>query len=215
MLLEMKGITSAFPGCALCGVELTVKRGKVHALIGENGASKSTLMKILGGIYQPDEGSIVSGRAPLAILDRSTRFAAGCDDPSGVESDSGNDDCQNVFRARTGLRFHPHRRPARPCIGTPGPCSPRSAWWSEPGRRMADLSVAEMQMVRNRQGNLVRLDLIIMDEPTSAITDPRSRNSSDHSHADGEGKAVIYISHKLDELFHLRRNHRDARRRLH
>lgn len=70
VLLEMKGIHKRFPGVrALCGVELTVKRGKVHALIGENGAGKSTLMKILGGIYQPDEGSIRFKGEPLAILD--------------------------------------------------------------------------------------------------------------------------------------------------
>jgi ABC-type sugar transport system ATPase subunit len=70
VLLEMKGIHKSFPGVrALCGVELTVKRGKVHALIGENGAGKSTLMKILGGIYQPDEGSIRFKGEPLAILD--------------------------------------------------------------------------------------------------------------------------------------------------
>jgi ribose transport system ATP-binding protein len=67
-LLEMRGISKRFPGViALNDVELTVSPGEVVALAGENGAGKSTLMKILGGIYQPDEGQVFVNGTPVVF----------------------------------------------------------------------------------------------------------------------------------------------------
>src|SRR5213082_1408112 len=67
-ILQMRGIGKRFPGVvALDGVGLEVYRGEAVALIGENGAGKSTLMKILGGVYQPDEGEILVGGQRVVI----------------------------------------------------------------------------------------------------------------------------------------------------
>lgn len=78
-VLRLEGISKRFPGVnALTHIDLSVGKGEIHALLGENGAGKSTLMKILSGIYAPDEGRIV--------LDGETRQFAGYDDAvaSGV-----------------------------------------------------------------------------------------------------------------------------------
>ena len=68
--IEMTGITKRFPGVvALDDVSLTVKRGEAVALVGENGAGKSTLMKMLSGLYHPDEGEIRVNGEPVSITD--------------------------------------------------------------------------------------------------------------------------------------------------
>ena len=67
-VLRLEGIVKTFPGVrALDGVTFTVLPGEVHALMGENGAGKSTLMKVLGGIYQPDEGQVIVGEQPVVM----------------------------------------------------------------------------------------------------------------------------------------------------
>src|SRR5262245_7000987 len=77
-ILEMKGIGKRFPGViALDGVGLAVGAGEIVALAGENGAGKSTLMKILGGVYQPDDGTINIDGSAVTINSVSDAFALG------------------------------------------------------------------------------------------------------------------------------------------
>ena len=204
VLLEMKGIHKSFPGVrALCGVELTVKRGKVHALIGENGAGKSTLMKILGGIYQPDEGSIRFKGEPLAILDPKDSIRCGIamihQELSPIPEMT---IAENVFLGREPVFGFTRIVDRRAMHRNTRALFAEIGMVVEPGRRMADLSVAEMQMVEIVKAISYDSDLIIMDEPTSAITDREVEKLFEIIRTlTAKGKAVIYISHKLDELF--------------
>jgi ribose transport system ATP-binding protein len=76
-ILELRDITKTFPGVrALDGVHFDVRVGEVHALLGENGAGKSTLIKIVSGVYQPDEGELLVNGEPVRFaspLDASRR----------------------------------------------------------------------------------------------------------------------------------------------
>ena len=77
-LLTMEGITKTFPGVrALEHVDLRVERGEIHALIGKNGAGKSTLIRILGGVYQPDEGRILIGGQEVKLATPQAAIAQG------------------------------------------------------------------------------------------------------------------------------------------
>src|ERR1700682_1696939 len=77
-ILSLSGLSKSFPGVrALHNVSLTLRAGEVTALIGENGAGKSTLVKILTGIYQPDEGEIVVSGAPFVCTGPRDAWAAG------------------------------------------------------------------------------------------------------------------------------------------
>ena len=67
-VLNMRGITKRFPGVlALDHVDFDLRKGEIHALVGENGAGKSTLMKVLGGVYRPEEGEIEIGGRQVTI----------------------------------------------------------------------------------------------------------------------------------------------------
>src|SRR5687768_17692015 len=77
-LLRMEGISKSFPGVhALDDVHLDVEAGTVHSLMGENGAGKSTLMKVLIGMYQPDEGTITLAGEQVQIPDTATALRLG------------------------------------------------------------------------------------------------------------------------------------------
>src|SRR5690606_31481286 len=74
-LIHVKGVSKSFPGVkTLDQVEFTLRPGEVHALVGENGAGKSSLMKIISGVYQPDEGEITMfGQVRKNLTPRATR----------------------------------------------------------------------------------------------------------------------------------------------
>lgn len=204
ILLTMKGIDKSFPGVrALSDVSLTVKRGEVHAVIGENGAGKSTLMKILGGIYHPDEGEIRFKGQPIVVNDPRQALDFGISmihqELSPIPEMS---IAENVFLGREPVFGFTQIVDKRAMQRNTKALFTQIGMDVEPGRRMSELSVAEMQMVEIIKAISYDSDLIIMDEPTSAITDREVEKLFEIIRTlTRKGKSVIYISHKLDELF--------------
>ena len=205
-LLEMKGIHKSFPGVqALQDVDFDVNAGEVHVLVGENGAGKSTLIKILTGVHPRDSGQIVFGGAPLALRSPQEAFRVGIvaiyQEFSLVPRMTV---AENLFlgRSREFTRFGVVRRgkmqrEARSVMA-------RLGLSIDPGTRIMDLSVAEQQMVEICKAISVQARLLIMDEPTSALSDTEIQELFDAVRLLKEtGVAVVYISHRLKEVFEI------------
>ncbi len=202
-LLQMQGIDKSFPGVhALDHVDLKVRAGTVHSLMGENGAGKSTLMKVLIGMYTPDEGTIVFDGRQVQINDTATGLSLGISmihqELSPVPEMTV---AENIFlgrepRSRLGIINHKEMRRATQELFDK---------WEiriNPARQMKYLSIAQTQMVEIAKAISFDSKLIIMDEPTSAITETEVAHL--HRMIDqlrNSGTAIIYITHKMDEVF--------------
>lgn len=204
-ILDMSRISKTFPGVkALSGVSLTVYPGEIHALMGENGAGKSTLMKVLSGAYQADSGGEIriDGKpvvinSPLAALHHgistiyqelslapnlsvAENMLLGREHRSGpmIDRRSMENACRNVL-ARLGVSFGP-------------------------STKVSELSMAERQLVEIARALIANARILIMDEPTTSLS---SRETDALftlvRQLRAEGLAIIYISHRMGEVYEL------------
>src|SRR5918999_1099346 len=172
-LLELKGITKRFPGVvANDQVDLDLRKGEVHALLGENGAGKSTLVNILYGLYHPDEGEIRLDGAPIAI--GSPREA--------IE--------HGIGMVHQHFMLIPVMTVAEK-IGLA----------VRPDARIESISVGMQQRVEILKALYRRAEILILDEPTAVLTPQEARELFDIIRSlQSEGKSIIFITHKLDEV---------------
>lgn len=202
-LLEMRGITKSFPGVrALQEVSLDVRAGEVHALVGENGAGKSTLMRILGGVYQRDAGEILLHGRPVEIRSpleaRTHGISIIHQELNQVPALSVS---ENIFLGREPRRVlglvgwdEMHARAGRLLADLGVPINPR--------RRLSTLTVAEQQLVEIAKALSVEAALVIMDEPTAALTVEETQRLFQLIRGlRARNVGVIYITHRLEEVF--------------
>jgi ABC-type sugar transport system ATPase subunit len=203
----MRDITKSFAGNrVLAGVSLSVGSGEVHALVGENGAGKSTLMKILAGVYQPEAGEIVLDGRPVAFASPADALSNGIAMIYQELSLAPHlTVAENIFLGREPLAVKPlgvigrrelNERAENVLAGYGFKLDPRA--------RLERLSAANRQLVEITRATIEAKRVIVMDEPTSSLTtreveelfrlirDLRSR-----------GLAIVYISHRLEELDHI------------
>ena len=202
-IVEMKGITKRFPGVlALNDVKLNLRAGTVHSLMGENGAGKSTLMKILAGVYTLDEGQILIDGKPVSITDPRSGLDHGIamihQELSFIPELSA---AENIYlgrelRNRAGLvSRHLMAEEAQKVFD-------RWGIKIKATTLMRELSVAQAQMVEIAKAIAFDARIIIMDEPTSAITDREvAALHKIIAQLRAAGTAIIYITHKMDEVF--------------
>ena len=202
-ILQMKHCRKEFPGVvALDDVSLYIKRGEVHALMGENGAGKSTIMKILAGIYTLDKGEILYDGKPFKAKNPKDSLEKGISmihQELNMIPDMTVEENLFVGREKTG---------AMGVVKKKELIKEAQRHFDELGidinvkAKIRDLSVAQMQMVEIVKATSYNAEIIIMDEPTSAITDREVDKLFEIiERLKSQNKAIIYISHKMDEIF--------------
>src|SRR3712207_3457595 len=204
-ILEMTGISKTFPGVrALTDVSLTIYSGEVHALMGENGAGKSTLMKILSGAYHPDPGAeilidgqpvaitdpIVARRHGIAIIYQELALAPNLTVAENIYlGDELN--TRGVVDRKT---MYDGCRPALERLGAP----------FGPQTTVGTLSIAEQQLVEIAKALHARSKILVLDEPTTALSSRETeRLFGIVRQLRADGIALIYISHRMAEVYEL------------
>lgn len=204
-MLTLTSISKSFPGVkALDQVDLDVRAGEIHGLLGENGAGKSTLTKTIAGVYQPDEGQIefdgeiVHWAAPgdakeagiHVIYQEFVLF------PHLTVAE--NIFLGNERRGGLGLiDYAQTRRDARELLQ-------RLGVEINPDQLVSELTVADQQMVEIAKAMVHKVKLLILDEPTAVISGHEVELLFKRLEAlKADGVAIIYISHRLEEIFEI------------
>ncbi|TIO51126.1 MAG: sugar ABC transporter ATP-binding protein [Mesorhizobium sp.] len=204
--MTLSGISKSFPGVrALYNVSLSLYPGQVTALIGENGAGKSTLVKIMTGIYQPDAGEISIDGQATSLPSAHAAFGHGItaihqetvlfDDLSVAE----NIFLGHVPRTRFGtIDWRTMHKNAREVLET------MRAGHIDADARLKDLGIANKHLVAVARAMSIDARIVIMDEPTAAL----SMKEIEElflliEFLKSEGKAVLFISHKFDEIYRI------------
>jgi inositol transport system ATP-binding protein len=204
-LLEMRAVSKSFPGVqALRDVSLEVHPGSVHALVGENGAGKSTLVKILIGWHRRDSGDVTLRGEPVDFHEPRQALAAGISIIQQELSAVGDMTiAENLFLGReprrAGLlidyaRMNARARDILHQLGLD----------LNPARKMRTLTIAQIQLVEIAKAVSYDADIVIMDEPTSALGDREVEHLvTIIRRLQKRGTGIIYISHKLEEIFEI------------
>jgi ribose transport system ATP-binding protein len=201
--LEARTISKAFPGVqALDGVNMRVSSGELLAVVGENGAGKSTLMKVLAGVQSPDAGEIlIEGQHVVfrTVKDAERRGIVLIHQELNLAADL--DIAGNIFLGREPTFGGPLRLIHPRIYGDAARLAGRLGLAASPRTRVADLPVGQQQLVEIARALSLQSRLLILDEPTSSLTE-RETELLFNVLADlkREGLAIIYISHRLKEV---------------
>ena len=205
MKLELKKISKFFPGIkALQNVDFNLKQNSIHALLGENGAGKSTLVKILCGVYQPDEGSIFLDQQKHIISDPTSSLQLGI---SAIHQESVMFDelsvMENIFIGNHIVKknrlvdwFAMEKKTKELLSNLEADI--------QPDEKIKDLSIAQRHIVQISRSLVHDADIVIMDEPTAALSQKEIEELySIIRNLKKQNKSIIFISHKLDEVLEI------------
>lgn len=200
-MLELRNIRKSFGDCvANEDVSLTVRKGTIHAIVGENGAGKSTAMKIVYGFYEPDSGEIEFDGKPAAIKDPHDAIALGIgmvhqhfmlvENMTVAENivlgaETGSAAGLDLDRANTEIKA----------------LSDELKLEIDPRAVIEDLSVGLQQRVELLKALYRHADLLILDEPTAVLSPQEVADLfSILRRMKSQGKTIVIITHKLDEV---------------
>ncbi|MGF1624700.1 MAG: sugar ABC transporter ATP-binding protein [Alphaproteobacteria bacterium] len=201
MLLDVSNLTKRFTGTlALAAVDFDLQAGEVHALLGENGAGKSTLIKVLAGVHRADAGEVrirgqlvdpMSGKLPITFIHQDLGLVNSMTVAENVALTAG-------YPRRNGIiSWARTRERAAAALD-------RMGGGVDPEARVRDLPAAERSIVAIARAMAVSSDILVLDEPTAALPEAdvgRLLDALGHLRDDGVG--LIYVSHRLDEVFRI------------
>ncbi|MGG3505564.1 sugar ABC transporter ATP-binding protein [Paenibacillus lautus] len=203
VLIQMEGITKGFPGVlALNNCRFELLRGEVHALMGENGAGKSTMMKILTGVYQKDAGTITYKGQPVELTNPKAAQDAGI---SMIHQELNLAPdltvAQNIFigrEPRRKLRLFLDEQALNRQVKE---LFERMGLDMDPSIKVSELTVAKQQMVEIAKALSYSADVLVMDEPTAALSETEIEDLFRIIRQLREGGVgIVYISHRMDEI---------------
>jgi len=207
-VLAARAVSKTFPGVrALAGADFDVRAGEVHALCGENGAGKSTLMRILAGTFRADEGEVLLRGRPVVFRNTQEALSQGVllihQEISLVPELTV---AENIFLGNLptrGLGFVNRGellRKARRILAEAGGEFAKI----DPKAKVGALSFARQQMVEIARAEAFNCSVVIFDEPTSSLTIAEAVSLFDTiRRLKSRGVAIVYISHKMPEIFGL------------
>ncbi len=202
--IEARGLVKRYPGVlALNHADLTLEAGSIHGLLGKNGAGKSTIIKVLAGVIQPDEGEIkvdgevteihsphAAGALGFAFAHQELTDVPNLTVAENVLLGLGYPTTGGAFVRRRALRKRAAAVLDRLDAGI------------DPGAPLTGLSIAQRRLVVIARGLAADARLFVLDEPTASLTD------AEIEHLDrtlktlrDEGVAILYVSHRLEEIF--------------
>ncbi len=205
VVVEMRGIHVGFPGVkALDGVDLLLRAGEVHALMGENGAGKSTMIKALTGVYTIDAGTINVGGKERRLLGTADAQAAGIavvyQEINLVTNLSIGENVMlgNESRGRFGINWSQTHKRAKQELAKMG------LGHLDTRRPLSTLSIAVQQLVAISRAMVTESQVLILDEPTSSL------DSAEVATLFGvvrtlrdQGVAILFVSHFLDQVYEI------------
>lgn len=203
VLVRMEGIEKSFPGVhALSNCQFELRRGEIHALVGENGAGKSTLMKILSGIYKKDAGTIMVRGEPVEFHNTKQAQIHGI---SIIHQELNLMKhltvAQNIFIGREHSQKLPFLVDDKTINDKTKQLFSMINLDLDPRVKISELTVAKQQMVEIAKALSYNMDVLIMDEPTSALSDSEIEDLFKViRHLKEQGKGIVYITHRMEEI---------------
>ncbi len=203
ILVSMEGIDKSFPGVrALDDCQFELRAGEVHALVGENGAGKSTLMKVLSGIYAKDGGRIIFKGQEVEIPNPRAAQNFGI---SIIHQELNLMPhltiAQNIFIGREPRQRIPFLLDEKAINDQTAELFTSMHLKFDPKTKVSNITIAKQQMVEIAKALSFNSEVLIMDEPTAALTDAEIEDLFDIIHKmRDEGVGIVYISHRLEEL---------------
>ncbi|MCG8508693.1 MAG: sugar ABC transporter ATP-binding protein [Rhodospirillales bacterium] len=202
--LHVEKATKVFPGVkALDDVSMELHPGEIHALLGENGAGKSTLIKIVTGVYRPEEGDVQVMGKTVGFSSPRDAFAAGI----GVVHQERN----LIPRYSVAENIMIERLPTKRGLIDRAEMNRQAKHWLsvldlniDPTTTVNRLSVAQMQLVEIARALSQESRILLLDEPTASITENEIKTLFDLlRRLRDDGVAILFVSHKLEEVFEL------------